>query len=197
MEYFRPDHEFNREPETIVFSGKMSYHANISMVDFLVCEIMPKVWVKHPCAQLVIVGKDPPAKIKNYARNPLVKVTGTVADIRPYLQHATVAAVPLVYGVGIQNKILEAMACTTPVVTNSTAMSALQAEAGRDILVANSSEEFSNELLRVIENPSLQRELGHAGFEYVKNNHDWNKIAKELMMIYTEVIRKQPRRSFV
>jgi glycosyltransferase involved in cell wall biosynthesis len=32
LEYFQPNPEIQREPETIVFSGKMSYHANIAMV---------------------------------------------------------------------------------------------------------------------------------------------------------------------
>jgi hypothetical protein len=39
-----------------------------------------------------------------------VNVTGTVADIRPYLQHAAVVVAPLRVARGIQNKVLEAMA---------------------------------------------------------------------------------------
>src|SRR5688572_30369838 len=36
LEYFHSSAEFQREPETIIFSGKMSYHANISMAKYLV-----------------------------------------------------------------------------------------------------------------------------------------------------------------
>jgi len=188
LHYFHPGKDNMREPETLVFSGKMSYHANISMVDYLVREIMPKVWAKRPTVRLVIVGKDPPAKVKHLALNPLITVTGTVVDIRPYLWKATVAVVPLVYGAGIQNKILEAMACKTPVVTNSKAMLALQAGVDSKILVADSPEEFSSEVVRLIENRRLQRDMGEAGFAYVQKEHDWNKITKELIVIYEEVI---------
>lgn len=188
MQYFRPDVAIQRDPETIVFSGKMSYHANISMADFLVREIMPTIWEKRPGVKLLIVGKDPPAHITSLQADPRIIVTGTVADMRPYLQKATVAAVPLVYGAGIQNKALEAMACKTPVVTNMKAMIALQAKPGEDVLVADTAEEFSRELLRLIEDPSLQQQVGQAGLDYVRKHHDWTVLAGKLIHIYEEAI---------
>ncbi len=188
MEYFRPGDDFRREPETVVFSGKMSYHANISMVDFLVRQIMPKVWEKRPGVRVVIVGKDPPAKIKALGSNPNIEVTGTVPDIRPYLQKATLAVVPLVYGAGIQNKILEAMACGTPVITNSKALLPLRAKPGLDVLVANTAVEFSNQILALIEHPKLQMEVAQAGLGYVRENHDWKSLAGELIRVYEQAI---------
>ena len=188
MEYFRPDVAIQRDPETIVFSGKMSYHANISMADFLVREIMPTIWEKRSSVKLLIVGKDPPARITALQSNPRITVTGTVADMRPYLQQATVAAVPLVYGAGIQNKVLEAMACKTPVVTNMKAMRALQAKPGEDVLVADTAEEFARKLLRMIEDPSLQQRVGQAGLDYVRKHHDWTVLAGKLIHIYEEAI---------
>ncbi|MCI0552134.1 MAG: glycosyltransferase [Anaerolineae bacterium] len=184
LQYFRRSSDKPRDSQTIVFIGKMSYHANISMVDYLVGEIMPKVWANRPTVKLTIVGKDPPPKIKNLAQNPLVKVTGTVDDIRPYLWSATAAVVPLVYGAGIQNKILEAMASTTPVVTTSAALSSLLAASGDGALVADTADDFSNTILRLIENPVLQQELGEAGYAYVKKYHDWNIVVTELAAIY-------------
>src|SRR5688500_14260769 len=44
LDYFYPNPEFERDPETIVFSGKMSFHANIAMARYLVAEIMPRIW---------------------------------------------------------------------------------------------------------------------------------------------------------
>ena len=59
LDYFQPNSEVQREAETLVFSGKMSYHANVAMVKFLVTEIMPRVWAKRPATKLLVVGKDP------------------------------------------------------------------------------------------------------------------------------------------
>jgi glycosyltransferase involved in cell wall biosynthesis len=184
LDYFCLNPEVQRDKETIVFSGKMSYHANISMVKYLVTEIMPRIWNVRPDAHLVIVGKDPSPEIRELARNPCITVTGTVDDIRPFLWRATVSVVPLLYGAGIQNKILEAMATGTPVVTTSMPLSALGALSGDEILVADTADDFSSEILRLIENKDLQNKIRKAGLLYVQKNHDWNKIASRLVEIY-------------
>lgn len=191
LEYFQPNPDIQREAETIIFSGKMSYHANIAMVKYLATEIMPRVWKARPAARLVIVGKDPTSEIKEFARNPLVTVTGTVADIRPFLWRATVSVVPLLYGAGIQNKILEAMATGTPVITTSRTLSALDAQSGKDVLVADTADAFSSEIIRLIENKSLIKEIGNAGLGYVQKNHNWNNIASRLVDIYHQVFERR------
>jgi polysaccharide biosynthesis protein PslH len=188
LDYFHSNPQIQRHEETIIFSGKMSYHANISMVKYLVNEIMPRIWKVRPTARLYIVGKNPPSDIKQLEKNPLITVTGTVEDIRPYLWCATVSVVPLLYGAGIQNKILEAMATGTPVVTTSKSLSALQVQPGRDLLVSNGADEYSQAVLRLIENRNLQREIGEAGSAYTKSHHSWSVIASQLVEIYQQSI---------
>jgi glycosyltransferase involved in cell wall biosynthesis len=184
LDYFQPNSEVQREAETLVFSGKMSYHANIAMVKFLLTEIMPRVWAKRPAVRLLVVGKDPSPEIREFGRNPLVTITGTVDDIRPFLWRATVSVVPLLYGAGIQNKILEAMATGTPVVTTSRTLSALEAQPGKEILIADTADAFSSEVLRLVEKPDLCNEIGSAGLRYVQNKHAWKNIASRLVDVY-------------
>jgi glycosyltransferase involved in cell wall biosynthesis len=118
LDYFYPNPEMRRDVETILFSGKMSYHANISMVKYLVTDIMPRIWKTRPTARLCIVGKDPPSDVKELEQNPLITVTGTVTDIRPYLWRATVSVVPLLWGRDPKQDF-GGMATGTPVVTTS------------------------------------------------------------------------------
>jgi len=188
LEYFHPNVDIQRETETIVFSGKMSYHANISMAKYLAAEIMPRIWKRRPNTRLYIVGKDPSPDIKGLENNPLITVTGTVDDIRPFLWRATVAVVPLLYGTGIQNKILEAMATGTPVVTTFNALTALQVQVGTELFAVNDAEEFSQAVLRVLEDRSLQSKIGNAGASYVRNHHDWMAIASQLVEIYQDTL---------
>jgi glycosyltransferase involved in cell wall biosynthesis len=166
----------------------MSYHANISMVQYLVTDIMPRIWKTRPTARLCIAGKDPPPDIKELEQNPLITVTGTVTDIRPYLWRATVSVVPLLYGAGIQNKILEAMATGTPVVTTSRALSALHVQAGKELLVANTPEEFSQTIIQLIEDPNLQHKVGNAGAAYTKTYHRWSAISTRLVDLYQQTL---------
>ena len=191
QDYFYPNPDIERDTETLVFSGKMSYHANISMVRYLTTEIMPRIWKRRPAVRLYIVGKDPPSDIKGLETNPLITVTGTVDDIRPFLWRATVSVVPLLYGAGVQNKILEAMATGTPVVTTFKALSALQVQTGKEILVAEDPNDYSQTVLRLIEDRNLQHEIGDAGASYIKHNHSWMPIVSQLVDIYQQTLNQK------
>ncbi len=192
LDYFTSGEGDGRQLDTLVVSGKMSYHANVSMVMHLVQHILPLVWAQRPGVKLWIVGKDPPKEIKALAANPAVTVTGTVADIRPYLRQASVAVAPLTYGAGIQNKVLEAMASATPVVVSPLAAAALAAKPGQDIVVAKDSEDFARCVLELLSNQTHQRQVGEAGRRYVEVFHRWDVIAGQLEGVYDEItIKKQ------
>jgi sugar transferase (PEP-CTERM/EpsH1 system associated) len=194
-DFFAPGQD-PRESRTLIFSGKMSYHANVSAATHLLTDIMPIVWKRMPDTRLLIVGKDPPRAIYTLAAKsaPLVTVTGTVEDIRPFLCRASAAVVPLVYGAGSQFKVLEAMACATPVVATPRAVSALSTRAGHDVLVAEEPEAFARMVLDLLANPEMQRTIGQAGRRYVENHHRWDRIAAHLEGIYREAVaRRRPQ----
>jgi glycosyltransferase involved in cell wall biosynthesis len=152
---------------------------------------MPHVWAARPDVKLWIVGKDPTSEIAALAENPNVTVTGFVEDIRPYLQQATVAVAPLTYGAGVQNKVLEAMACATPVITTHQAISALQIEAGQDVLVADQPEQFAQTILNLLNTPQQQEQVGQAGYRYVHTQHHWPNIVARLENIYQNAIHNR------
>ena len=186
--YFAPNGK-KQEADTLVFSGKMSYHANVTMALHLVLNIMPHVWAKRPAVKVTIVGKDPPASVQNLSQDPRVTVTGFVPDIRPYLQQATVAVVPQVYGAGIQNKVLEAMACGLPVVTMRQAIAALDLKPNEDILVADDAETFAQQALRLLDSSTLRQIVSQNGYDYVQREHAWSQIGANLEMIYQAAIK--------
>jgi sugar transferase (PEP-CTERM/EpsH1 system associated) len=197
LAYFTPDSRVARQEATLVVSGKMSYHANVTMVLHLVNEILPLVWERRPEVKLWIVGKDPSNQIKSLAQDPAITVTGTVDDIRPYLRAATIAVAPIQYGAGIQNKVLEAMACGTPVISTSQAISALEAQSGQDLLVADQPSEFAAAILALLDDREQQRKLSAAGRRYVEQHHNWDHIAAQLEVIYLAAIdEKQRTKSF-
>ena len=189
LDYFYPNPSVEREVDTIVFSGKMSYHANVSMVKYLVAQVMPRIWERRSGVRLTVVGKDPPADIRSLGANPLIQITGTVADIRPYLWKSMAAVVPLIYGAGIQNKILEAMATGMPVVTTSNALSSLAAKPGSDVLIGDTPEDFSSRVLDLLSDPNLGRSMGMDGLRYVQKNHHWGTIVSRLAGIYEHSAR--------
>ncbi len=195
LTYFCPN-DTPRDEATVVFTGKMSYHANVTAALHLVHDIMPLVWAQRPDVQVWIVGKDPPrnvqltSNVERATRNvQRVTVTGAVPDLRPYLRRATIAAVPTLYGAGIPNKALEAMACGTPVVATPRAVAALAAQPDCELIVAEDAGAFARAILDLLDDAGRRAELGRAGRAYVEAHHDWNCIAAELEAIYVDAIR--------
>ena len=183
LEYFTPT-DLKRRRFNLVFSGKMSYHANVATAIYLYQQIMPLIWQRCPQATLTIVGSNPPKVIQRLAADPRVEVTGHVEDIRPYIARAEVMVSPMVYSVGIQNKVLEAMALGTPVVVASGATAALTLRPGHALLVAGSPGDFAEAALRIMEDAELRTELSQKGREYVEQQHNWRMITNRLVSIY-------------
>jgi len=196
VEYFRPMQQ-QRRPLNLVFSGKMSYHANVATALYLHSQIMPLIWRHRPEATLTIVGSKPPKALQRLASDPRIEVTGYVDDMRPYVGRAEVMLSPMVYSVGIQNKVLEAMALGTPVVVAKQAASALGAHDGRDLLVAESAQEFAAATLRLMDDAQLRETLSNGGRAYVEQQHDWHVLADRLLDIYQHAIAQHTKGSFL
>lgn len=187
LEHFRFDASARRE-DTLVFLGKMSYHPNVAGVLWFCREVLPRIHQQRPDVRLQIVGRDPVAQVQALASDPRIEVTGTVDDVRPYLQQAALSVNPMVSGSGIQNKLLEAMACGAPVIATRLAAAALQAKPGDDLLVADSPQEFAGSTLEALESPGRRSQLGLNGRLYVESCHNWSMIAEELESIYYTLI---------
>lgn len=187
--YFTPG-SGPREAETIVFSGKMSYHANIAAATFLIEEVMPVVWAENAAIKLTLVGKDPPPSLRKYQElNPNIEITGTVPDLRVYLRKATAAVVPLVYGAGSQFKVLEAMACGTPVIANPRAVASFEVHPGEDVVVAENPQEIAAAIVAMIADKERQADLGRNGRKLIEKRYGWGRVADTLEDVYGTLIQ--------
>lgn len=187
-----------RHADSLVMTGRFNTHANITAALVLVNEIMPFVWARRPQVKVILAGSDPVPEINALAQRHTgrVTVTGSVPDLRPYLHLAAVAVAPIVSGVGIQNKVLEAMACATPVVASSQAVSALSVQLGYDLVAADlepgqpdGGRAFAQAILALLEDPAHRQRIGDAGREYVERHHSWERITTQLEGIYRQVMR--------
>ena len=100
-------------------------------------------------------------------------VTGTVPDVRPYLQHAALVVAPLRLARGIQNKILEAMAMGRAVVTARTCAEAIDAAVGPELRAAESAADFIREVGELLGSPATCAAIGAAGRQRVLQSYSW------------------------
>jgi glycosyltransferase involved in cell wall biosynthesis len=189
LDYFHPV-EAAGQDSTIVISGKMSYHANVTAVLSFVHKTLPLIRQRHPGVRLRVVGSDPPATLRALTRDPLIEVTGYVSDVRPAIQSAAVAVCPVTVKVGIQNKILEAMALGIPVVSTKAGAVGLRAQAGQDVLVGEDDRAVAALVGSLLNDRHLQHEVGAAGRRYVETHHQWERIVDRLERAYHEAISR-------
>ncbi|MCM8761564.1 MAG: TIGR03087 family PEP-CTERM/XrtA system glycosyltransferase [Candidatus Omnitrophica bacterium] len=171
------------EEKRIVFTGAMDYYANIDAVFYFCEEIFPIVRRSHPDAQLYIVGHNPVRAVRSLGKRAGVTVTGTVKDVRDYLRGAIAAIAPMRIAQGIQNKILEAMACGIPVVATSKAAGAVKALPGRDILVSDNPADFARQLSDLIRDKSLRDFIGRSARRFVEEEYSWEKNLSKLDLV--------------
>ena len=126
-----------------VFTGTMDYPPNVDAVCWFAAEILPVLQRDVPGTQFHIVGSSPAAEVAKLAAMPGVSVTGRVADVRPYIVHATAGVAPMRIARGIQNKVLEAMAMARPVVVTPEALEGIDARPGTEVILASDATGFA------------------------------------------------------
>jgi len=175
-----------RDPATVVFTGRMGYFPNADAAVFFATQVFPRVRQAIPQARFLIVGADPPARVRRLARLPGVEVTGYVPRIQDYLQRATVAVAPLRAGSGIQNKVLEAMASGVPVVATSYALGGLRAEPGVHAVRADTAPALAEAVIALLQDPARRQKLAQAARILVETHYTWEGAARQLEEVYQQ-----------
>ncbi|HEY9103460.1 TIGR03087 family PEP-CTERM/XrtA system glycosyltransferase [Chitinimonas sp.] len=176
-EFFSPEHAlaspYPAGEVSLVFTGAMDYWPNVDAVTWFCTEVLPSLLQRWPGLKFYIVGRSPTQAVQALA-SPQVVVTGTVPDVRPYLRHATLVVAPLRVARGIQNKVLEAMAMSRPVLASQTCAAAVDAQIGRDLLAADSVGDYVRQVEAVLASPEQAEELGIAARRQVLARYSWD-----------------------
>lgn len=183
-----------REPETLIFTGNMAYPPNEEAVCWFVRHVWPLLRPRWPRLRLEIVGAAPPASIRALAGpGSNLQVLGRVPRMEERLGKATVAICPMQSGSGIQNKVLEAMATGTPVVSTAVANQGVQGCPERELLIGDTAEEFASAVERLLLEPGLRRRLAENGRRLVEQRFRWEVHVARLEALYTG---QQPEATF-
>jgi sugar transferase (PEP-CTERM/EpsH1 system associated) len=172
----------------IVFTGHMDYWPNADAVAWFAADVMPTLRAADPAVTFHIVGANPGLATFALAAQPGVHVTGWVADVRPYIAHASVCVAPLRIARGIQNKVLEAMAMGRPVVASPQAFEGVRAAPGREILVADGGQAMASAILTILD--GAKPGLGQAARTAMESGYAWPATLAPLDNILAAAGRK-------
>jgi sugar transferase (PEP-CTERM/EpsH1 system associated) len=184
-EFFRPSAS-PVEADTILFFGAINYYPNTEGLLYFLDEVFPRVKRERPEARLKIVGQLPPAVIMDRAGEDVV-VTGLVEDVRTYIEKAAVVIVPLRIGGGTRLKIVEAMAMGKPIVSTHLGAEGLEVGDGEDILLADTAEDFAEQVVRVLSDGELAERLGKAARERAEATYTWKGAVERLERFYRQL----------
>jgi glycosyltransferase involved in cell wall biosynthesis len=172
--------------KNIVTLGTLHYPPNADGIRWFFNEVFPLVQKRVPDATLTIIGKNPPQDFVELAeRNPgVIKVTGYVDDLVPYLKESALMVVPVRAGGGMRVRILEAFAYAMPVVTTTVGLEGIYGTPDYDVLVADTPADFANRTSELLENVSLQEKLSTNGRELATTKYDWQAVLSAMRPIY-------------
>lgn len=160
-------------PNTLIFTGSLSYFANHDAMVWFLREVFPRIRARIADVQLVITGDHLNLPLP-YTDN--VTLTGFVDDVRPLIASAAASLAPIRMGGGTRLKILEAMALHTPVVATSKGAEGLEVRNNQDILIADHPNDLADAIVRVLTEPGLRRRLSESAHHLIKEKYDWDVI---------------------
>lgn len=167
---------------TILFSGHLGIYHNKLMAERLVGQIFPLIQTKLPDVKLKIVGKDPSNKLKTLIESMKgVELFANVPDVAPYLQNEGIFVHPQTVGSGIQNKLLEAMACGIPVITTPVGAGGIGGlENGVHAIVTETDHQIADRAIELLRDPAQAKPMQREARLLIEERYTWQAINRAL-----------------
>jgi polysaccharide biosynthesis protein PslH len=174
-----------RRPNSIVFAGRLDQYSNRHGMLRFMNEAWPAIKRRHSDAVIDIIGSNPPKEIEALAKkDPNVRVHGFVPDVRPYFTNASVAICPIWDGGGTRIKVLDGLAQGMPLVATSIGAEGIDVVPERDLLIADTPEQFAHQISRIFTDDALRNRLEVDGRRLVETVYSWDSIAEKLATLY-------------
>jgi glycosyltransferase involved in cell wall biosynthesis len=180
--------QLDETSSSIVTLGTLHYPPNADGIRWFIEQVYPKVREINPEANLTIIGKNPPPDFIRFAEqnSEHVSVTGYVPDLEPFLKDAAVLVIPVRAGGGMRVRILEGLAYGEAIVTTTIGLEGIDAESGKEVIVADSPEDFTEAVLELLGNYKLRNEIAKNGRDLVERKYDWQVVLQRITEIYQE-----------
>jgi len=172
------------EPQTLVFVGNFDHYPNVEAMIYFFAEIWDGIRKEEPNVRIYIVGPNPPGEITCFADDQQVIITGSVPDVRPYIQKATVCIAPLISGAGLRGKVIEYAALKRSVVATSIATTDLIFKDQVDYLLADSAPDFTQRVVTLLKDKNRRDTIAASAYEVVQKSYDIRRLTQFLYRLY-------------
>jgi glycosyltransferase involved in cell wall biosynthesis len=194
-EYFSPLADCLEVPGRVVFTGMMNHPPNVDAAVFYATQVFPHIRALIPTAEFWVVGRDPAPAVLALDGLPGVKVTGFVPDIRPHMAAAALIVVPIRFGSGMRQKILEAWGMEKAIVSTTIGAEGIRYQDGENIRIADNAEEMVRAALDLLQNDAAREHLRRGGRATVLRDHAPAVLSQRYLAELETTLRENAARS--
>lgn len=177
------------ENYNIAHIGGLNWYPNLDGINWFLEKVFPIVLESFPTAKLFLYGGGSTDNLfKSIKQSENIIVKGFVEDIWRELKDKTVSIIPLRIGGGIRVKILELLATGNVIVSTSLGMEGLELHDGKQILIADSPQEFAEKIINLFNKKYDFSKISSEGKKFIKTNYLWEDIALKFDNLYKELL---------
>lgn len=173
------------QPEEIsfFFIGALDWAPNEQGLRWFLENVWEAVYKQFPDYKFYVAGRNIPSELYKWGRKNVV-ICGEVPSSMEFIENHSIMIVPLFFGSGIRVKIAEAMSLGKTIISTNIGAEGILCKNFKEILFANTKEEFIQMITHCIENPSLVQSISEYAFQFAKGNFDCDSLAKRLVNFY-------------
>ncbi|MFN3530421.1 MAG: glycosyltransferase family 4 protein [Bacteroidia bacterium] len=186
LDGYRPIQPNECNSKRMHFLGSLDWQPNQEAAQWLATEIWPAIVALAPESRCQVAGKNFPAFLKALA-SPGLNMLGPVTDAHAFMRSHPLCLIPMRSGSGIRIKLLEALALGLPVISSTIGAEGIPVKHGKEILLANSPEEFAKCVLQLQKNEDFAFNLGQQGRAFIAAQYDSGALSKKLIDFYRQL----------
>lgn len=187
-DFFSPNPKIIPKPNTLFYLGSLDWMPNIEALHWIMKDLYPLLRSKFPNLELHIGGKNPTTEILRYGSFQNVFIHPNLPSAPDFMRDFDIMIVPLLSGGGMRLKIVEGMAMGKTIISTSVGAEGIRYENGKDILIADSAEEFIKQIELTLNNRQLKENIGLNAQKTAHNLYSWESIIENMVDFYKTLL---------
>jgi len=167
--------------------GGMDWKPNEDGINWFLNQCWPMIHDRYPQLECILAGLNMPQKFYEL-ENVNVKVKAA-KDAEQFMNQHQILFVPLLSGSGVRVKIIEALALGKVAIATNIAAEGLGVTNNNNILIANSKEEFLEQITKCMEKPEICLKISENAAIFAQENFNTLKNSQKLIALYKRLLK--------
>lgn len=175
------NHKINEVEENSLFHiASMDWLPNQEGLDWFIKEVWEPLSKKLPQTKFYIAGRNMPKNLLKINKTNLINV-GEVESAKDFYESKNIMVVPIKSGSGMRIKIIEGMAMGKTIISTTIGAEGINCTHNENILIANTSSEFIQEITKCLSNPEFCKKIGGNAMKLIENEYSNDTISKNFL----------------